>query len=64
VIDNRLELASGVDLALTLPLYAQTRALVLADDTTHAHDLRVVGLDTERRHIDATTLMSWVDDAA
>jgi hypothetical protein len=62
VIDTRLELADGVDLALTLPLYApQTRALVLTDDPGHAHDLRVVGFDAERRHVDDTTLLGWID---
>jgi hypothetical protein len=65
VIDSRLELASGVDLALTLPLYAPaTKALVLTDDAEHAHDLRVVGFDTERRHADTTTLLGWIDGAA
>jgi hypothetical protein len=65
VIDAELELGSGVDLALTLPTYApKTKALVLTDDPQRAGDVRLVGLDAERRFAPDSALLAWVDVVA
>jgi len=65
VIDAKMELADGVDMALALPLYApRTRALVLTDDRLRAAQVRVVGFDTEARHISDAALGAWIAYAA
>jgi len=65
LIDTRLELASGTDLALTFPLYSpQAKTLVLTDDASRAHDLRLVGLDSLPRGADDSTLLGWIERAA
>ena len=65
LIDVRLELASGTDLALTFPFYVpQAKTLVLTDDPERTHRLRTVGFDAQPRHADSTTLLRWIDRAA
>jgi len=62
IVDNRLELASGIDLALNLPFYApRTRALVLTDDPERAHDVLVVGFETARRHANDSMVLDWIE---
>ncbi len=63
IIDAHLELGSGVDTALTLPIYApRTRVLVLTDDPEQAGDVRTVGLDTELRRVSDRALAAWIGD--
>lgn len=65
VFDTRLELGSGVDLAMVLPLYApRTRTLVLTDDPRQLANAEVVGLDAEHRHPSASALVSWIGELA
>ena len=65
VLDTELELGSGADLALILPIYApKTKALVLTDDPQRAGDVRLVGLDVEHRFAPESALLAWVDVVA
>jgi hypothetical protein len=65
LIDTKLELADGVDVALALPLYApRTKALVLTDDPLRAAQLHVVGFDAAPRHPTDSALAAWVGRAA
>jgi hypothetical protein len=65
VIDADLELGSGVDAALTLPIFApHTRVLVLTDDARRAGDVRIVGLDTLHRRVSDPRLLTWAEDLA
>jgi hypothetical protein len=65
VIDSDLELGSGVDVALMLPLYSpHTNALVLTDDPRRAGDVRVVGLDTHDHSVSDLALLAWASRAA
>jgi hypothetical protein len=65
VVDARLGLGSGVDVALTFRTYApRTRALVLTDEPDRAADVRTVGFDAENRNIPEPTLLAWIARAA
>jgi len=64
VIDTKLELADGVDVALALPLYApRTKTLVLTEDPLRAAQVRVVGFDAAPRHPPDSVLGEWVVNA-
>ena len=64
IIDQRLELADGVDLALSLPAFApHMKVLVLTDDPVRAADLDVVGLESRGHDASDALLRSWIEKA-
>ncbi|MDE3086382.1 MAG: hypothetical protein KGJ77_06415 [Acidobacteriota bacterium] len=61
VVDARLDLATGADFALALPLYApRTKTLLLTDDREMAAKAEVVGLDVLPRQYAEPDLLSWI----
>jgi hypothetical protein len=65
IVDARLDLASAVDLAAALPLYApRTRSLVLTDDRDLGTTAQLAGADVLSRQVSERELVSWVSKAA
>ena len=65
IIDDRLDIATGADLILTLPTYApETTALLLTDDADAATDVRLAGFDMQARDFSEPALSSWIASVA
>jgi hypothetical protein len=65
IVADPLEVASAVDMALTLPTYApRTKVLVLTDDDDAAHDLRTLGIEVDPSHAPDSLVLSWIERAA
>ena len=63
VVDSRLDVASGADLALTFPFFApQTKALLLTDDPELTAKAALVGIDVLPRWFAEPALLSWVSE--
>jgi len=64
VVDSDLEVASGIDSALSLPLFSpRTKALVLTDDPERAADVRLIGFDSARRDLSNSQFIDWATSA-
>ena len=64
ILDSNLDLANGVDVTLTFPLYApRTKALVLTDNPEHAVDLRLAGFDANLPNVSDSELLAWTISA-
>jgi len=65
IVDARLDLADGSDLAAILPFYApRTKTLLLTDDHDLAARAQLVGADVMSRRFSDQDLLSWISNAA
>jgi len=65
IVDARLDLADGSDLAAILPFYApRTKTLLLTDDHDLAARAQLVGADVMSRGFSDQDLLSWISNAA
>ena len=65
IVDTRLDLANGSDLAAILPFYApRTKTLLLTDDHDLAARAQLVGADVMSRRFSDQDLLSWISNAA
>ena len=65
IVDARLDLANGSDLAAILPFYApRTKTLLLTDDHDLAARAQLVGADVMSRRFSDQALLSWISNAA
>jgi len=63
IVDVRLDLASGADVAFTLPAYApRTKTLLLTEDDDLAAKAKVVGVETLPHCFSEQRLLSWITD--
>jgi len=65
IIDARLDVANGSDLAAVLPFYApRTRTLLLTDDHDMAARAQLTGAEVMPRRFSDQALLSWISNAA
>jgi len=65
IIDARLDLADGADVAAVLPFYTpQTKTLLLTDDHDIAARAQLTGTDAMPRRFSDQALLSWISNAA